>query len=150
MPGMFRLLLCALLLAAGCSAPKRTYSVVVRNDTDRDLTVWLTKDGPPREPEWKSPEDLAIESRRSDERISGVVLAPGRTADSGQVIGTFARDTLAVLRVYEGVPTFSDLLAISRGDPRRADLVLDPGSNHLRVVDAAGRLVIERVDPPTP
>src|SRR4051794_7206339 len=86
-----------LLIAGGCSeVQKRTYSVAIKNDSRVPVTVWLTKDGPLYENNWKSPEDLAIETRKAGELIAGVVVPPGKTAAVGPVMGKFAPNTNAI------------------------------------------------------
>src|SRR5688500_5157788 len=115
------LLSCAALLLVGCGAATHTFDVSVSNDTEEPITVWLTKDGPPYEKSWRSPEDLAIESP-AGARVAGVKIPPGQSATTGSMKGKFDEGTLAILRVYGGDYTFSDLLAVSRGSPNRADV----------------------------
>lgn len=132
------LLILVLCLVGGCaqmSMQKRSYDVSVRNDSSQPITIWLTKDGPAWEPGWKSPEDLAIENLTIDERIGGVVVQPGKTADTGKLAGSFAPETNAILRVYQGQRTFMQLLAMSPGASNRIDTILSPGTNVLRIVD---------------
>src|SRR5438552_12672165 len=76
-------LLC--LLLTGChNYESRTYDVTVHNRTAEPITIWLTKDGPPYEAGWLSPEDLAIESPRQNENreIGGVIVAAGKSASA--------------------------------------------------------------------
>lgn len=143
------LLATLLLVAGGCSdVEKRSYSVDVKNDSRTPVTVWLTKTGPVYENNWKSPEELAIETRRAGETIAGVVVPPGKTATVGPVQGKFAPNSLAVLRVYVGQHNFSELLAISKGAPDRRDLELRAGHNGFQVVDRGGQMLVERTDGP--
>ena len=138
-----------LLIAGGCSdIQKRSYRVAVRNDSRVPVTVWLTKDGPMYEDKWKSPEDLAIETRRAGELIPGVVVAPGKTASVGPVTGRFAPYTNAILRVYVGQHNFSELLAMSKGAPDRRDLELRQGNNDFQIVDRNGMMFVERTGDP--
>ena len=139
------------LVAGGCSdLQKRSYSVDVRNDSRMPVTVWLTKDGPVYENNWKSPEDLAIETRSAGESIAGVVIPPGKTASVGPVEGTFAPHALAILRVYVGQHNFSDLLAMSKDAPDRRDLELRPGHNGFQIVNRDGMMLVERTDGTAP
>ena len=67
-------LLCvvACCCAGGChSYETRAYDVMVRNDSPVPIVVWLTKDGPPYEQAWLSPEDIAIETpqQRDEQRL---------------------------------------------------------------------------------
>ena len=85
-----------------------------------------------------------------DERISGLVVPPGKTADTGTVEGQFRPGTYAWLRVYDNGPQrLSQILAISRGDPARQDFALEPGINNLIVTDQAGRIAVRPNREPT-
>jgi len=138
-----------LLVAGGCSTnEKRTYNVAVKNDSRVPVTVWLTKDGPVYEQNWKSPEDLAIETRSAGEMIAGVIVPPGKTASVGPVHGEFAPSSRAILRVYVGQHNFSELLAIGKGAPDRRDMELHPGGNDFQIVDRNGQMLVERTDGP--
>jgi hypothetical protein len=146
MRGMHRwiALLGVVALLAGCAGKSRSYRVVVRNDSPRSVTVWLTKNGPPDEPGWKSPETIALETLGSDERVAGVIIPPGKAGETGTVKGHFPEGVDAVLRVYLGQLAFDDLLAINRDSPNRIDVVLTPGTNELTVRDKRGATVVER------
>ena len=129
------------LLLVGCGGKTQTYDVSVSNDTQAPITVWLTKDGGPYEKHWRSPEDLAMESP-GGAKIAGVKIPAGQSAATGPVKGKFAPGSGAILRVYAGDYDFSDLLAVSRGSPNRADVPLYPGANRLSVTrDAKGVVV---------
>jgi hypothetical protein len=117
----------------------------VHNESPRSVTVWLTKNGPPEEAGWKSPESVAIEQLGAGEPLGGVIVEPGKTADTKQR-GRFADGVDAVLRVYLGQLAFDDLLAISTSSPNRIDVVLRPGTNELFVRDRRGATVVERAD----
>lgn len=126
-------LLC--LLMTGChSYETRTYDVTVHNRTAEPVMIWLTKDGPPYEAGWLSPEDFAIESprQREDREIGGVILEPGKTA-TAQRAGRFEPATRAVLRVYAGATKFNELLSISRDNPARVDMPLRAGKSEYSV-----------------
>lgn len=136
-----------LLIALGCTPPTqtRTYSISVKNESTQPVVLWLTKDGPPYEPRWASPEDIAIESPKMDDnRINWVTVDPGKLATSGDQAGRFENRTSAVLRIYVGATEFSDLLSMSFGSPTRADLDLVPGQN-VFVVKRAEPLIVERL-----
>jgi len=79
---MIKALLVTLFLAAltGCT-PTQSFDISVHNQTNNPVTLWLTKDGPPFEPLWASPEDLAIQSPGADEKHGYVVLPPGKEGD---------------------------------------------------------------------
>ena len=69
------------MLLAGCSSAKEyTFDVSVKNESGRPITLWLTKDGPPMEEGWRSPEQVAMQSPGHEERISGVLVPDGKTA----------------------------------------------------------------------
>jgi hypothetical protein len=129
----------------GCSQVQdRSYQVSVRNQSATPVTVWLTKDGPLYERDWRSPEDLAIESRNADEMIAGAIVKPGETATVGPLPGKFMPTTNAILRVYHGQHNFSGLLAISKGSPDRREFELTPGENNFTVRNDGGILLVER------
>ncbi len=134
------LLLCCVV---GCNdIQTRTYDVTVKNDSTRPLTIWLTKNGPAWEDGWKSPEDIANESPKAVDHISGVIVPVGKTAFTGKVSGQFAPDTKAILRVYMGEKKFLDLLATSPG-PGRIDIPLHEDLNVLRVIDNGPSIKVE-------
>ena len=134
----------ALLLAAltGCARTEQ-FDVSVRNDTRSPLTLALTKDGPPFEPLWASPEDLAIQSPRADEKHGYVVLPPGKEGDVS-LQGKFDSGTRGYLRVYRGDLQISEMNAIHATSPNRLDLPLSPGRNVFVIVQSAGRLAEQR------
>jgi hypothetical protein len=131
----------AMLLLLGCGGKTQTYDVSVSNDTPAPITVWLTKDGGPYEKHWRSPEDLAMDSPRGS-RIAGVKIPAGQSATTGRIKGRFEQGGGAILRVYAGDYNFSELLAVSRGSPNRADVPLYPGVNRFSITrDAKGVVV---------
>ena len=135
------LLLVPLLMLIGC-APTRTYDVTVRNDLNQPITVWLTKNGPPPEANWLSPEQIAIGENPTDGRWAGSPVAPGKTAETGKIKGKFPNGTDAILRVYVGHRTLDEILAVSARDTAlRVDKVLPPGPSNLIVREEGGRLV---------
>lgn len=137
-------LACAALV--GCSRTD-TFDISVRNDTTGALTIALTKDGPPFERTWASPEDMAIESPKADEKHGYVVLPSGREADV-TVTGKFDGGTRGILRVYRGDLQISDMNAIGKGSPNRLDLPLTPGRNRFVIADTDGRLAEGRETAP--
>ena len=88
-----------IFLTACSSSDQRTFELSVTNRSDGPITVWLTKNGPPYEDNWLSPEDLVQNSPKMSDRIPGVQISPGRTAEA-KVSGQFDPDTQAILRVY--------------------------------------------------
>lgn len=135
-------------LLVGCSSTvEHTFDITVKNNTGGPITIWLTKDGGPLEPGWRSPEQVAMQSLADEERISGVVIPDGKTASTPPVVGRFQPGRYAWLRIYDGQYKFSELLAISPKSALRLDQPLYPGRNVLNVRKAARRLVVE---PETP
>ncbi|GIW77150.1 MAG: hypothetical protein KatS3mg104_2213 [Phycisphaerae bacterium] len=130
-------LLILTLFVVGCGPSVRSYSIVVKNESNIPMTVWLTKDGPPPETGWLSPEQIAMTGRETDDPISGVIIPPGKTAEIPSITGRFASGTQAVLRVYHGQKLFNDLLAASSGSASRTDVRLTPGPNQI-LIDASG------------
>jgi hypothetical protein len=118
--------------------------VSVKNDTNEPITIWLTKDGPPAEEQWLSPEQIAIDPTEAAPKIGGVVVPAGKSASTGRVKGQFYSDVNAVLRVYEGQLTLAQLLAVSRGSSNRIDQVLPKGSSRW-VVDDGPQFEIKAV-----
>ncbi len=140
-------LLCvlALTVGVGCSdVEKRSYQVQVKNTSLMPVTVWLTKDGGVYESSWKSPEMLAIESKNAGEPVAGMVVRPGKTASIGPKTGLFSPNSSAILRVYLGEHSISDLCSISQGSPDRKDYDLTPGYNGFNVEAQEGHTIIER------
>lgn len=140
------------LVAVGCSSDTKTYSfqVSVKNATNRPITIWLVKEGPPVEQGWRSPEQLAMSLPGHEERISGAVIPPGQSADTGTREGKFAPGAYAWLRVYDGPQRLSEILAISRGNPVRLDVPLDPGISRIVIKDRAGRITAAQEAEPLP
>jgi hypothetical protein len=137
-----------LFLIVGCqSIENRTYDVNVVNDSAKPVTIWLTKNGPAYEDGWRSPEDLAIQSPRMNEKIAGVVVQPGKTASTGPIAGQFAPHVDAILRVYLGQKTFDEILAINRDSLDRIDVVLKPGANRIAVSDNGSGVNAVRIGP---
>src|SRR5438477_12897267 len=90
----------------GCGAT-RSFQVEAKNQTARPITLWLTKDGPPAEDGWRTPEDLAAAAGVAHEpRYDFAVVEPGRTGYTDRVTGKFPSGTHAVLRVYDGAVTY--------------------------------------------
>lgn len=132
-------------LMVGCGTKPQSFDVAVRNQTSEPLTVWLTKKGDaPREPQWSSPEDVAIAGVGKDGLVPGIVVKPGE-ARGAQLEGKFPGNSRAVLRVYRGELTLDDMLARHDADSfRRLDVPLSAGLNHLIVTESNGKLTAER------
>ncbi len=124
----------------GCATRSETFDVSVKNESAQPVTVWLTKDGPPEEDGWRSPESIAINFVVKDEKIGGVIVPTGKTATTGKRKARLERGTSAVLRVYRGEMRMSELLANGADSPDRADVTLNAGVNRLVVREAQGRL----------
>lgn len=136
------------MVLVGCSSTKEySFDISVKNDSDRPVTIWLTKEGPPVEQGWRSPEQVAVQSPGHEERISGVLVPVGRTASTGIIKGKFEPGSFAWLRIYDGkYASFSDLLAVSPKSAKRVDQALDPGVNRLVVKTQNGRIYAEVAD----
>ncbi len=132
--------------AIGCSS-STTYEVETRNDTMRPITLWLTKDGPPSEDGWRTPEEMAAAAgvEGHEPKYDFAVVEAGQTGYTDKVSGKFPPGTNAVLRVYEGaVDYFKIAEGAKAGRERRADYVLRPGKNRVVVHETLGRLVVEK------
>lgn len=134
-----------LLILTGCTyTTTRKYDISVRNETGHPITLWLTKDGPPVEAGWRTPEQVALATLSSDERIGGVVVPAGKTAYTGEVKGEFISTASAWLRIYDGqYKSISMLLAVSPRSRDRVDYALFPGKNQLVVKVVEGKLEVE-------
>ena len=129
-------------LACGCSHDTRTYSVSLRNDTRRPVTIALTKTGGPVENAWASPE-LIADGQASDSAASGfAVIGAGRIATVNNIKGEFPGEAQAVLRVYAGEPTLGEMLRMFPG-AERADYQLKPGRNELVVRIVPGGFAVQ-------
>ena len=116
-------------VALGCSNQK-SYQVEVRNQMLKPVTLWLTKDGPPREEGWFAPEELGEMPETARPGYDLAIVPPGKTGYTGKVTGEFPKGTNAVLRVYEGEKELFHLLEDAKlGQTNRADQVLKPGMN---------------------
>ena len=138
--------LIVIVLAAmivGCSGgASRTYDITVENRTQHTVTLWLTKDGPPEEQGWLSPEQVSKHRLdREEPKYDMAAVPPGKTADTGKQTGRFASGTNAVLRVYDGMPSVGAILNGDH-DRDRVNYILEPGKNKLGVVDRDGKLQV--------
>lgn len=139
-----RILLAVVTLSflMGCTAT-RTYQVSVRNDTSEPITIGLVKEGRPIEPQWVSPEQAAIHEVEPSSKMWAAIPA-GKSADTGPVRGEFDRDAEAVFRIYQGNLKLPEILAVSRGQPNRIDILLHPGMNQFTVTDKDGQFRASR------
>jgi hypothetical protein len=135
----------SVMLTVGCSSTREySFNITVRNESPGPVTIWLTKEGPPIEQGWRSPEQVAVQAPGHEERISGVLVPPGKTASTGPIKGKFEEGSSAWLRIYDGkYPHFSDLLAVSPKSSKRVDQPLDPGVNRLVVKTRNGTIYAE-------
>ena len=134
--------LAACSLSAGCNPSQKSFDVRVHNDAQTPITLWLTKSGPPAEPGWLSPEQLAADPQHAKYDLA--IVPPGKTGSS-KVSGTFPEGTDAVLRVYRGEKELFHLMQDAKaGVEQRTDYVLKPGTNNLSVTDEAGKLVVQK------
>ncbi|MEA2709478.1 MAG: hypothetical protein QOF78_2079 [Phycisphaerales bacterium] len=132
-----------IFVLAGCGAGK-SYQVEVKNQTNGPVTLWLTKDGPPKEDGWYSPEEIDAMPENARPAYDLAIVPPGKTGFTGKVAGEFPKGTAAVLRVYEGSKELFHIVEDAKaGRQNRSDHVLKPGMNRLSVVEHSGRLVVE-------
>ena len=138
------------MLAVGCqSYDVRIYNLTVKNQSAGPITIWLTKDGPPYEPGWLAPEDIAIESPKGPDRvIGGVIIPKGKTANTGPIRGEFQPGTHAMLRVYGGKLSFAELLASSADARNRVDLQVHPGKSAFTVTGNPSEINVDETDEP--
>jgi len=137
--------LAVLLLIVGCASTNmETFELSVKNQTGTPISIWLTKDGPPAEEGWQSPEDLALMPQTST--FSFRTLEPGKIAVAGPLAGRFAPGVNAWLRVYQGLHPLDEILAISRGSHDRLDYLLSPGRHQITIVEQNGRIVALEAD----
>jgi hypothetical protein len=126
------LLVPVLAAATGCLTHDATYKVSVENRLDKPVTLWLVKDNGPMQTGWLSPENVAELTTESDDHLPDVVLDPTHSANIGPLAGSFYRDVpRASLRIYEGTPNLTRMLATGRGGLTRYDQPLEPGSNYI-------------------
>jgi hypothetical protein len=127
------------LFLTGCASPN-AYQVEAKNNANRPVTLWLTKDGPPDEDGWRTPEQLV--TMPTDLQKYDLAFVPvGKTGSTGKVTGTFPKGTHAVLRVYDGEKELHALSVTPSTD--RVDYTLRPGNNKLQIIDRAGKLAVE-------
>ncbi len=137
-------LFAGLMLLAGCGSTK-SFRVEVKNETPQPVTLWLTKDGPPSEDGWRSPEELGKMPADSRPNYDLAIVPPGKTGFTDEVSGDFPSGTHAVLRIYEGeLELFHILQAEKTGGVKRADVPLKPGSNKFEVTADSQGLVVQR------
>jgi hypothetical protein len=137
------LVLLATVLLVGCGPRKETFSVIVKNDTTVPITIGFTKDNGPDQDIFMPPEFLALDTSIDPSKTSwGILLPPGKTADPKQpVTALLDREGGSVyLRVYRGEINLTEILSISRGSPRRLDVVLSPGDSRIVVSEKNGAL----------
>ena len=125
-----------LTLVLGC-AQTRTFQVSLTNQTQSPITFGVVKHGEPFEPAWAPPEEIEARGGRASAENWGAI-PPGKTAVSQELKGRFFSNTIAYLRVYQGKLDLAGIMAISRGEPNRLDIVLEPGANRFVVTDVNG------------
>ena len=124
----------------GCNSTKKSYQVEVNNQTNAPVTLWLCKDGPPKEEGWLSPEELIDAHSERDLNYDFQVVDPAKTAYTDSLSGEFPKGTNAVLRVYPGTPNYFDMAKIGPGV--RVEHTLKPGNNRMILTENAGQLVL--------
>jgi hypothetical protein len=135
------------LFIAGC-ANRQTFQIVVTNRMPMPITVGPVKDGPPYEPNWGTVEEWSMGRAGDEVPAWGMVVPPGRTADSGKLEASFETGTRAFVRVYRGEHSNIDLMAMSEGPDSRVTLSLIPGLNRFEVVEEGIKgMVVKRLTP---
>ena len=132
----------------GCASQTYQYQVSVVNHGAKPITVWLLKENSDPQKGWVSPEQVALSEPATDNHLPDVVVPPGKTATRPTLLATFDNPHgRAVLRVYNGTPTLTEMLAINRGDQQRLDLALEPGMNAFVISDEDGQMNVTRETP---
>jgi hypothetical protein len=152
LPARAIFLLVMLGLGTGC-LETRTYTLTVHNSLPTDVSICVTKRNGPMERGWESPEQLAAPPHpASDQKTPGVIVPAGKTANSGSFSGQFDHaGGRAILRVYAGRPTLTEMNAISVGSVNRLDVPLDEGANRIEIKQAAdGSMTAMRMPGPGP
>jgi hypothetical protein len=133
-------------MALGC-ARTRTYQVSLTNHTESPITFGVVKHGDPFERSWAAPEEIEARGGHASADMWGAI-PPGKTALSDELKGRFKSNSIAYLRVYQGKLDLAGIMAVSRGQPNRLDLVLEPGMNRITVIDINGHFEAVRSDHP--
>jgi hypothetical protein len=136
----YLLVLFLLLLPACAQTEKRTFEILVKNETARPLSLGLVKNGPPTEEGWIAPHEVAMMAPQLSDRKWGWVLQPGESKTFGPYGGRFAAHVQAILRIYAGTPTIEEMIAFSKDDPERLDIYLWPGKSAYMIRNVTGRL----------
>ena len=134
-------LLSFLGLAVGCASQQpqvRSYDISVKNNSTKPVTLVLAKDGPPLEPVWSTPEDIASHPDSASSGFGLGVVPPGKTASATGIHGNFSHSAKGYIRVYSGDLTLGEMLKVTPGSPTRLDLPLSPGENMLVIEDQGG------------
>jgi hypothetical protein len=135
-------LLLTALCAVGCSSyENRSFQLTVKNESNAPVTVWLTKNGPPDERNWQSPESYAISSPKNTDLHNEVVLDPGKEGRIA-INGKFRPSTDAVLRVYDGVVDMNDMIATDELSSLRHDARVPEGIWFLSIQRKPGLTVV--------
>ena len=138
-----RCLLCLVLLflAVGCATETRSFNLAVKNDTAQSISMWTVKEHGPPEDGWLSPEQIAvIPNGPSDDKLPREIIKPGQAAVNRIPIkGEFDKESgEAYVRIYEGVPTLNQMLAMDKGSLNRLDIRIQPGNNSFVIEDDNG------------
>jgi hypothetical protein len=129
--------LAMLSLLIGCTETRR-YTLAVRNSLNTPVSICLTKMYGPEESGWESPEQMAAPPHpASDQATPGTHIPPGKTAKLPEITGQFDRNRgRAILRIYAGDLTLSQMNAVSSGSVNRIDVPLDRGENRVEIKEA--------------
>ena len=141
----------------GCLPRARPVEVVVRNDADAPVLLWLCKVGPPVESGWLTPGQLAAYAAPGVElaevpleELPAAVLGPGRTATLGPRSGRFDGGGRPVLRVFPadwpgGTATLADLAGVPKRSPLVDEVFLTPGGRAFVTVTGVAPVLAGRV-----
>ena len=145
-----RFLLLMFVLGAGGCAERQTFQIVVTNRMLTPITVGPIKDGPPYEPNWGTVEQWSMGRGVDEAPAWGMLVPPGRTADSGKLAASLETGTRVFLRVYRGEHSNAELMAMSEGPDSRLTLPLFPGMNRFEVVQEGTKGMVARRLTPGP
>ena len=89
-----------MVLACGCSHDTRSYSVSLRNETRRPVTIALTKTGAPVENAWASPELIADGQASADAANGFAVIGAGRIGTVNDIKGEFPGNSRGISDLF--------------------------------------------------
>lgn len=120
-----------LVLSAACSSHTGTWDITVTNKLPDAVTIWLTKAKGPYQGGWEPPEVAAVGNTVSH-RLGGAIVDAGQTVHT-RITRKIESDNVAVLRIYRTTDV-NAMLAMSRPNPNRIDVPMDPGFIDIDIV----------------